>query len=388
MPNTFRIETILAKDLHAFFCDYVSHAEGQQISPISRYRALSQSKNPCAEDGDVGLLVAYIGEQCVGYQGVLPGRLRTKDGIAKVYWGTASYVLPEFRKRMVAVQLIRKLISLRQDLIVTYFNKPLADLFLGLHFREIKPLEYVSIRVTALDLAGSPFHRFYRLQKRFPLLRKTAEHAIGFSRRSCYPPIRTGYHRTLLRRSERALRNVQWQELPEGKLAADGFRGSSGAVPGFERDATVIDWMVEFPWIRDGGAVTIPPYFFSESYELFRYFTVAFRCVDGNRRGFVVLSLAKEKGESKLKVLDYHCPREDYRSLFWLVCNHAARFEVDEIELPQRLEPYAASLPFASLVMKRERRRYVCYPYSQNSPLAGALDDLTLDLTDGDSPFT
>ena len=130
--NALRIETVLAKDLYTFFCDYVAHAEGQQISPISKSRALSQSRNPCAAEDDVGLLVAYVGKQCVGYQGVLPGRLRTRDGISKVYWGTASYVLPEFRKRLVAVHLIRKLIALKKDIIVTYFNKPLADLFLGL----------------------------------------------------------------------------------------------------------------------------------------------------------------------------------------------------------------------------------------------------------------
>ncbi len=63
MQNTaLRIETILAKDLYTFYCNYAEHAGGQQISPISKYRALSQSKNPCAEEGDVGLLVAYIGE--------------------------------------------------------------------------------------------------------------------------------------------------------------------------------------------------------------------------------------------------------------------------------------------------------------------------------------
>jgi hypothetical protein len=146
--------------------------------------------------------------------------------------------------------------------------------------------------------------------------------------------------------------------------------------------------MIEFPWIQDGGPVTNPPYFFSESYDLFRYFTLAIHGTDGKQRGFVVLSRAHEKGASKLKVLDFHCPQEDYGNLFWLVCKHAAQFRVDEIELPLQMESYAASLPFASVVMKRERRRYLCYPFSQDSPLATALQDLNLKLTDGDSPFT
>jgi hypothetical protein len=386
--TALRIETILAKDLYTFYCNYVEHAEGQQISPISKYRALSQSQSPCAEEGDVGLLVAYIGDQCVGYQGILPGWLRTPNGPAKVYWGTASYVLPEFRKRMVAVQLIRKLISLRKDLLVTYFNKPLADLFKGLHFEEIPPLEYLAVRIDGLDVVSRPFRRFYRLQKRWPALRKIAEAAIRVSRRWCYPPIRAAYHWSLARRSDRALQNVRWQEVPLGKLSSDDAFGAPEAIPRFERDAKVINWMVEFPWIQDGGPVTHPSYFFSESYDSFRYFTRSLNDADGKQIGFVVLSRAVEKGTSKLKVLDFSCGQRDYRNLFWVVCEHAAQFQVDEIELPLQMEPYAASLPFASLVTKREQRRYLCYPYSKDSPLAIALPGLALHLTDGDGPFT
>lgn len=389
MPNAaLRIETILARDLYTFYCDYVSHAEGQRISPISKYRALSQSKNPCADPGDVGLLVAYVGEQCVGYQGILPGWLRTPSGLAKVYWGTASYVLPEFRKRMVAVQLIRKLISLRKDLLVTYFNKPLADLLKGLHFEEIPPLEYIAVRMAGLDVASLPFQRFYRLQKRWPTLRKTAEGAVRLSRRLLYPSIRSAYYANVAKRCERALRNVRWQELPAGQLPPEAGFERYDVVASFERDSDVINWMVKTPWIQDGGAVTSPPYFFAESYDLFRYVTLSISGADGTPRGFLVLSRAVDQGTSKLKVLDFHCRKEDYGKLFWLVCRYASQFQSDEIELPLEMETCAAALHFASLVVKREQRRYLCYPFAKDSPLGLALPGLKLHLTDGDSPFT
>ena len=89
-PGGLRIETIRAKDLEAFFFDYVKQASSQQISPISQYRAISQSKNPYADENDAGLLVAYSGDLCVGYQGVLPGILRTPSGNHKIYWCTAA----------------------------------------------------------------------------------------------------------------------------------------------------------------------------------------------------------------------------------------------------------------------------------------------------------
>ena len=386
--NALRIDAILAKDLYAFYCDYAEHPEGQQVSPISESRALAQSKNPCAEDSDVGLLVAYVGSKCVGYHGVLPGRLRTRDGTAKIYWSTASYVLPEFRKRMVAVQLIRKLTSLKKDIVATYFNRPMADLFIGLHFQEIPALQYINMRLEGLDLVAYPFHRFYRLQKRWPFLRKTAEFALRLSRRWCYPPLRTAYYRNLTQLSEEALETVDWRAAPPGALLSPEDFGPPNPGANFERDADVINWMVQFPWIREQCEVAYPPYFFSESYELFRYFTLTIHGPDLKPRGFVVLSRAIERDRSKLKVLDFRCPQSEYKNVFWLVCKHAAQCQVDEIDLPLELELYAASLPFPSLVMKRLRRRYLCYPSAKDSPLATVLQDLKLQLTDGDSPFT
>ncbi|HLG98224.1 MAG TPA: hypothetical protein VKX49_18045 [Bryobacteraceae bacterium] len=335
----------------------------------------------------MGLLVAYYDGLCVGYQGVLPGWLRTAKGLAKVYWGTGSYVLPEFRKRLVAVHLIRKLISLRKDLIVTYFNKSLADLLIGMHFQELPPLEYLTVRLDRLDCVTHQFRRLYGSEKRWPLLRRTADILARVSRRACYPPLRAAYCRSWAQRSERALKEIDWRQDPAGELTVDD-RSIPDTTPGFGRDAEAINWMMTFPWIQENGPATNPPYFFSESYDLFRYMTLYLMDKDATQRGYMVLSRAIEKGERRLKVLDFRCGAEDYRSLFWLVSKFAAEFQADEIELPREFEQYAAGLPFGSVIMRKERRRYLCYPYAKDSPLSTALDTLTLRLTDGDSPFT
>ena len=191
-------------------------------------------------------------------------------------------------KRSAAVQLIRKLISLRKDLpslIQQALGRPFQK---GLHFEEIPPLEYVAVRMAGLDVASYPFHRFYRLQKRWPVLRKSRRAYRQLSRRWFYPSIRSAYYRSLVRQSERALENIRWQEAPAAKLSPEDGFGASDVAASFKRNADVIDWMVEFPWIEDGGAVTSPPYFFSESYHLFRYMTVLLNDADGKQRGFVV----------------------------------------------------------------------------------------------------
>lgn len=382
-----RIDTILAKDLYTFYCSFMENAAAQQICPISKARAMSQSNNPCADPEDVGLLVAYLDDQCVGYQGVLPGRLRTEEGLAKVYWCTASYVVPEARKRMVGVQLIRKLISLRKDLIVTYFNRVFADVYKGLHFQEIEGLDYVTVRPDRLDFVAYPFTRFYRLQKRFPALKKFAEGIIAASHRSFYPVIRRFYYTGLARRAEEALKGVGWSETPDARVpTGEAFNG--GELRSFERTTEVINWTIACPWIQSGGARSNPPYYFGESYKMFRYYVLTLSDANGAASGFVVMSVATETGETKLKVLDFRCGREDYGKLFWLVCKYAARFKADEIELPVEMAEYADKMPFRSVVMKRENRRYLCYPSAKDSPLAKALPSLKLDLADGDCPFT
>jgi ribosomal protein S18 acetylase RimI-like enzyme len=381
-----RIETILAKDLLAFFNDYVRQASDQKISPISKYRAESQSRNPYAEPDDVGLLVAYSGDQCVGYQGVLPGRLKTQREAAKVYWCTASYVLPEFRKRMVAIHLIKKLMSLKKDVVLTDFDGVVGNVFKGLHFQEIGPLEYISVRPDRLDPVSFPFRRFYRLQKRWPVLKRASESAIGLSKRSSYRMVRASFYRSVSRRVEKALRTVRWQELRRFAPFAMNGNGKSGKAS-FERSSEVVNWMLEYPWIQDGPPPTRPAYYFSEAYGQFRYIPFAINDSNGAPRSSVVLSLTVEKNESKLKCFDLHCQANDRESLFWLILKYAAQHQVDEIQLPLGLQGQATALPFASVVVRPQQRRYLCYPASDASPLAQALPELSLDLGDGDCAF-
>ena len=387
-PGGLRIETIRAKELESFFSDYVKQAASQQISPISQYRAISQSKNPYADDSDVGLLVAYSGELCVGYQGVLPGILRTPRGDHKVYWGTAAYVLPEFRKRMVAIQLIKKLVALKRDIVLTGFEKIVADVFKGLHFREVGPLEYITVRPDRLVFASFPFRRFYRLQKRWPALRKMSESALKLSRKYSYPVLRDAFHKSLSSRADKAIHGIKWRELNNVNPFCLNGSGASEKSPSFPREAAAINWMLDYPWIREGPPPTRPAYYFSESYNQFRNIVLDITDADGKSGGFVVLSLVVEKDESKLKVLDHHCIEENCATMFQLVCKQAARFKADVIELPLGFKEQAKLLPFASLVMKQEQRRYLCHPSSPDSPLAEAIGNLTLDLSDGDCAFT
>jgi hypothetical protein len=289
---------------------------------------------------------------------------------------------------MVAIQLIKKLLALKRDIVLTGFDALVGEVFKGLHFREMEPLHYISLRPGRLDPFSLPFRRFYRLQKRWPAFRRIAESGIKLSRRYSYPSVRAAFYRSVSERAEKALKGVQWRELSKIERSAANSQSLCGNGAYFPRNAEVINWMLAEPWIREGAAPTQPPYYFSEAYDRFRYIVLAIGESKGQSAGFVVLSVVNEKGETKLKVLDRRYCEGNSLALFWLTCLQAARFQADEMELPWEWQDHARTLPFPSMLLKSEQRRYLCHPSSEDSPLFSALGSLTLDLSDGDCAFT
>ncbi|MFC1829598.1 GNAT family N-acetyltransferase, partial [Thermodesulfobacteriota bacterium] len=50
--------------------------------------------------------MAYQGNDCVGYHGLLPGMLLIDGQLSKVYWATAFFVSPEIRGKGVGKRLL------------------------------------------------------------------------------------------------------------------------------------------------------------------------------------------------------------------------------------------------------------------------------------------
>ena len=83
------IEKIKLAELYDFARKTIGNPTFKKAAPIPLIRALAQSKNPYGHPDDVVLLVAYCEDQCVGYQGLLPGLLKTGAQTSKVFWGMA-----------------------------------------------------------------------------------------------------------------------------------------------------------------------------------------------------------------------------------------------------------------------------------------------------------
>jgi hypothetical protein len=344
---------------------------------------LAQSKNPYADPDDVGLLVAYDGNQCIGYQGILPGRVRAQSASGKVLWFTANYVLPEFRKRMVGILFLKHVMSMGYDAVATGFEHAGAHMLKGLHFRELGPLTYGKLNLERLDFLGRLFRRGYRLQQRWPLLRSIAEHATGVSRALLYQPARSLYYRRLARHVNKRMEGIRVREVRNVRAAA---QSDENPTPRFERGIELINWMIEFPWVTENQPPTVPPYFFSDTRSLARHIVLELESAHGEDLGFAVLFISKLGGRRYVKITDHRCAPQNREAMLCACLKYVLEYRAVEINWPLSFEDAAARLPLANWLLERVQRPYMYFPSAQ-SPIAAVAQEIVLDLSDGDCSF-
>ena len=348
-----------------------------ETNPLPPARGRSQARNPYADPDDIGLLVAYRGERCVGYLSIMPGLLRLSGRDVKFVWGSSWYVLPEFRRSRVAFLLARKVME-RYDIIATHLSPAAEKVLRGLKFREMGILTYhvlktkraaqplVLLRLWRDFLAGkTPPGKTQRFLDR--LIKKFAYAFIFY---------------TLRLPRDYSLKKVD--RIEDNRIAPT-------LPPAFRRGAEIINWMMSYPWIeaapREGED---RDYYFSHRRDYFRY--LAFEVYSPDRkeyRGLVVLSVSSSRGKVILKVLDhYFIKPEDRRFILPIAARQAAACRADEIILP---EIVLASLkrPFIFRSLSSRRRQvYLYHPRDEESPSLDLLKQVKLNYHDGESAFT
>lgn len=109
----FENEIIINRFTKTDFYDWVIKGinNGLNDSIISKNRAIAQMENPDADDADILLTIASIGNRIVGYKGVLPEVMIYGEVKIKIGWGTTFYIKPEFRGRGIAMMLLQPFID-------------------------------------------------------------------------------------------------------------------------------------------------------------------------------------------------------------------------------------------------------------------------------------
>jgi GNAT superfamily N-acetyltransferase len=352
-----RLETIPLKHLEGFAQNAARDPAFAGTVPISLLRAASQAKNPHADPDDAALVLAYAGNRCVGYHGLLPGLLRAGQSDSKVYWLITLFVAPDFRGRGVGAALVGRILKLGADLVTTGITTGAERLYRACGFT---------------TLGQAAFHQLRLERIPWP------------ARHLAYAALRWPF--------SRAQRRVPWRPAP--RVAGDWPRigAADPGRPVFARTRATADWMIAHPWVVSRQAATgdLAGYHFSTTREVFRFAALeALAPGGGAPRGCAVLSASRHKGRGQVKLLDLFFetpPEAACAGLCAVRLAHRARAE--RIDLPA-----AAAAPFARpgfpARLGKPRRRLTLYlPSSASSPLAQAAGRIALDYCDSDTAFT
>jgi GNAT superfamily N-acetyltransferase len=394
------IRRVRISELRDFVRDAIVAAGLHGLVPITPQRAVAHATNPYADGDDVALLVAYCQNECVGYLGILPGRLKTATGMHKVYWASTWYADPRYRRSGIALRLIQEARSLSYDLIAADANDVAQSMYRALKFKEFGPLTYCHARLQ-LDGERSLLSVPFRVVRR--ALVNVGFHAAWIDRviegaDSLRSSIRRAFlYRRFAKRTAGALHGVRYElrhePFPLGSLPPFPHNSSPEELPRFYRGLDAIDWMLRYKWVlsdHEGPSERVQ-YVFSNIRNTFTFVQLSlFSRSTSDQIGFVILSLSRPSANTPrvVKVLDSYITSAIAQDvLIAVVVRAAARLRADTIVLPDQLVLPLLNGGRDELRVERVRRPYFCMSANLGSPLTTAMQSLVLNYCDGDAAF-
>jgi GNAT superfamily N-acetyltransferase len=355
-------------------------------------RAESQSKNPYGRPEDVALFVAFSGNQCVGYHGLLPAIFNHEDNLASVYWATTFYVAPDFRGQGIGKYLLEEIKNAKIDFIVTQMTESAERTYRSAGYQDIGALDYFQLRLDRLDFLARFFDAITPLfRKKSPDPRHVPPGLMRL-KRTVYNFIKKIFYHIVTIKSHKQKDRFSWKVVGQINESLWGALDRHLIDPAFFRGAEAVNWMLKYPWVvsRSDTITDMPNYYFSGVREIFRYVAIEISSAGaGLPKGFVVLSISHKKEKTRAKILDFHFNNPTDREIaVYLALKYAKVFLADRIEYPDSLEIYFRKTIGFKKLIKKQRRLYLFYPASSSSPLSVYKGRITLNYCDGDTAFT
>jgi len=385
-----RIEKVNVKDLYKFACRILKRSKDKSIIPITKHRALAHTKNPYADENDIGLLVASLGKKCIGYMGIMPGLLKIGNRFSKVYFPSTLYVSPEYRRYGIGKDLVLNSLALNYDLVFTGVSESADRLYRKLHLYESALLDYYVIDLNTMNIFLFATLFLKKILVKIGFNSKVSDKIIRISR-VFFSPIKKLLFRILLTDQKKHINDICYKEV--NKIHEEDMRGRYDASSKeFYRSASVINWMLQFKWVgeRDKEEFANLNYHFSYVRDFFKF--IALKVFSSNKKdykGFLVLSIASDSPNTVLKLLDFHFSNcADYKYIYLLVLKYVRIYQADCIELPDSLNTYIKYHILTKFLIKKKKRSYFFHPKNRKSPLATLKNKIKLNYCDGDTPFT
>jgi len=349
--HQIKIKKIKLKHLDEFSHNSLSDPAFEEVAPISLLRAISQSQNPQAGPDDIALLVALHQNRCVGYHGLLPGLLKNKDRVSKIYWLVTFYLDAGFRGKGYGKQLVAEIQNTNVDLVTTGITESAAGVYRSAGFQQLAELPYYQLRPENISIFTGIMENIKAGEKTFTV--------------RCVNQLATETQPVTLRQD---------------------------STISFQRGLRTINWMIRNPWVvsRKQAWDDVKHYHFSRVRDLFKFIPLEIFAPDGKtRNGYLVLSVSRNKNKTILKVLDFyfHDPKNIYIAGL-LALKYARDYRVDRLEYPAEPAIFLENQPDLIPMIKKKKRLYLFYPQSNISPLSTVAKKIKLNYCDSDTAFT
>jgi GNAT superfamily N-acetyltransferase len=372
-----RIEAVPVEDLEAF----AQRAQREPgILPITPRRARAYATNPNAVPDEIALLVAYDADRCIGYLGIMAGILRANGEVQRIHWFSTWYVDPAHAKSGAGTMLLMRAIGLKYDLAVTGTSPEADEMYRAMRFKEIGPLKYEEIFLDALDPLGFPFFAIGKwLEKRGKT--PTTFYGIADTLRPIAQPIlkRIGYA---------IARQRSGPDITTSDTKTYDDKNDSASTPHFFRDTATANWMIDNPWFTEDKSDAVDGYYFGDCRPLFRYHIVNLER-DDEVVGSVIVSASRKLDRTTVKVLDYWIDRDETRAdIISHVFEVASKHNADRILFPTEFGSDLRRIALFGRLTFTRSRNYFCRPKKKDSALTPVLDQIELQLTDGDCAFS
>jgi len=387
-----RIEKIKVKDLYQFACEVSNKLSEGDVVPITKQRALAYANNPYADSDDIGLLVAYIKNRCIGYLGIMPGLLKINARFLKVYWFSTFFVATQLRQRGLGSILVKEAFSLNYDFLATSMSKFSKRVFIRSGMQEFGPLEYYTIDFRLSNPFGLLFRLFRQVLRKLELeshiinslIMQTDRYYLPFIKNICY---------WFIARSLKTMddaRDYHYEEMNKLKEEdLDKIQNNRPAVE-FYRGIDAINWMLEYKWTKKTAEAEPLDYryLFCELRDIFSFYSLKVYSADRkDYKGFMVLSFSSKSSHSVLKVLDFNISDDASKFASYLVLKYASIHRASCIELPNSFFLHTRNLLFLRPLSIKKRRPYLIYPKVKESELINRYKEISLSYCDGDSAF-
>jgi len=385
------IKKILIDDLPKYIREYLKGKPEGIFLPITIQRADAQSINPLASPDDVGLLVAYQGEEAVGMLGMVPQYLKFPGGHSIAWYFSAWNVSKKVAGRGVGRMLLKETFSLDQDFFLAG-SKYARSAVMKAGMTPISIWQYANIDLNAY-LELNPITLMLRLFRKISTIfgrklniDKPKRMVDNFFKNLFGSVERRRIYSRLAKEHKQIIEKINIVKVPNVR---ETERNPNEIFPEvtFYRSPALINWTINNPWPLPPGESKTEKmeYYFTDTLVDFSHkaYTVYYK---DQYQGDIVISSAIKNGRRSAKVTDILLADHDLFFPALLKIAKQADFEIIVLNLHD-IEDFSQS-KIGKRLIKRKEKEYHYFVSNENSPLKRYAEQIVFDVSDGDMANT